>query len=1363
MWKFSVKKPFTILVMVIVMLILGVVSITRMQLDLLPEISLPYVIVVTTYPGASPEKVESTISEPMETALGTISGVENVFSYSYENYSMLELEFADGTDLDAALTKVYTKLDTVKSSFPEDVGTPSVLEISMDMVASLYLAVGYEGKDMEQLSRFVEDTVAPRIERQDGVASVTKTGLINKTVHVELTQEKVDALNEKIRNKANEALDEAEQKLADAEEELQNAEKELNDGIKAMKKGQKELDNAKAELETGKSDLASEQEKTYAELASATLALDQLSAYQAQLVSQQAQLTAMQTAVAEMEKAIAAAADQAREQARENADVSGNAAFADFNLPTTPEEWAEFLSGDNSEQVAQSAQLTQLLTAYSSYSSQIEALKLEIEVTKAIIAGYESKLKEMGISYTDIETAKLQAASAFGAAQAQIASGEAQLETAQATLDANKSQIDSGKEQLDSGWEQYNEALETFAREKVEALRKANANELLTLQTLSTIIYAQNFEMPAGYIDDEEDGSWLLKIGKNFNSLEELENLLLVDMDGIGKVTLGDVAEITIIDNSGVTYARTGTQQAVILSITKSSTAGTNEVSTTVREEIDEMLEEYPGLDIMVLLDQGDYINFIVKNMLQNMVLGGLLAVVILAIFLRDFLPTVVVAISIPLSVLTSLIAMYFTGISLNMMSLSGMALGVGMLVDNSIVVIENIYRLRGKGVSAPRAAVQGTRQVAGAITASTLTTVCVFFPMVYTTGLVRELMLPMALTIIFTLLASLLIAMTVVPASGSTLLRNTKPKEHKLFDKVQDLYGVILGFFLKVKIIPLAIAIGLLAFSIWQVVRMGVVIIPDMTAPQLQATLVFPEEMEREECYETSDEIISRLLEVDGVGTVGVMAGGSQSIITGRGGTSTAYHSYSYMINMEDQDASATEIRRAIEEMEAAVEDMPGEFSVDSAMAEMSSLLGSGTSIKIYGDDLDTLLAISADVMEMVDSVDGFIDITNGQEEAPDVLHLYVNRNEAMGLGLTVAQIYQEIATKLTTSASAITVTIDDVEMDVKIITGLEGLTAENIMDYEFSVSKTDENGNTVTEQHALGEFAEMVREDGFSSISRENQSRYITVSAGVEEGKNVTLLSRQLQPLLDAYETPDGYDVEMGGEYESTNEMIRQMALVFLLGGIFIYLVMVAQFQSLLSPFIVLFTVPLAFTGGLLALWFAGENLSIIALMGFLVLLGTVVNNGIVFVDYANQLRVGGLERHDALIATGKTRMRPILMTALTTILAECTLAFGDDLASEMGGGMALVIVGGMAYATLMTLFIVPVMYDILFKKPPLSVDVGSENLDDVPDDAAEYLQEQARKGETKKAPEKKPKKRRKKKIDDLLEDEDDFDENE
>ncbi|MBR6380364.1 MAG: efflux RND transporter permease subunit, partial [Lachnospiraceae bacterium] len=303
--KFSVKKPFTILVMVVVMLILGVVSVTRMQMDLLPDISLPYIIVITTYPGASPERVESTVSIPLENTLGTVTGVENVVSFSYENYSMVQLEFADGTDLDSVLVKVYTALDTVRPTFPEEVGTPSVLELSTDMLANQYLAVSYEGMDIEELSRFVENNVRPAIERQNGVANVSVSGLIHSSVQVELDEEKVDALNARILAIAEDALEEAREQLEEAKEQLEEGQKtidenrqDLEDGQKKIldsereiRNGQSELDNARRELDEKKAELENQQSDTYKQLAQATLALDQLSAYQTQLVLQQAQLT----------------------------------------------------------------------------------------------------------------------------------------------------------------------------------------------------------------------------------------------------------------------------------------------------------------------------------------------------------------------------------------------------------------------------------------------------------------------------------------------------------------------------------------------------------------------------------------------------------------------------------------------------------------------------------------------------------------------------------------------------------------------------------------------------------------------------------------------------------------------------------------------------------------------------------------------------------------------------------------------------------------------------------------------------------------------------------------------------------------
>ena len=556
------------------------------------------------------------------------------------------------------------------------------------------------------------------------------------------------------------------------------------------------------------------------------------------------------------------------------------------------------------------------------------------------------------------------------------------------------------------------------------------------------------------------------------------------------------------------------------------------------------------------------------------------------------------------------------------------------------------------------------------------------------------------------------------------SFLKNTKPKAHPWFDKIQDVYGKMLGFCLKVKIIPLFVAISLLVLSIWQVLRMGIVMIPEMTSNEMQASVTFAPETEREVAYEQMNIFLDRALQVEGVGTVGVFAGGSSSLFA-TGGDDDDYLSYSVMLTAENENAGAEEIKKITDDLYAATADLNMEINISSGMGDLSGMFGSGLSISIYGDDLDTLIAISNDVMEIIDSVEGFTEISNGQEDADQVLHLNIDKDYAMSLGLSVAQIYQGVAGKLTTTASSISVIIDGNEMDIELVDERDELTYENLMDYTIAVKVTDEDGDQVTEDIPLSDLAELVIEDGVSSINRRNQTRYITVSAMVEEGYNTTLLSRELTPLLESYATPDGYRIDLGGESESVNDMVQQMSLMMIMGLAFIYFVMVAQFQSLLSPFIVLFTVPLAFTGGLLALWFTGENLSVISFMGLVVLLGTVVNNGIVFVDYANQLRIGGMSRRDALIATGKTRMRPILMTAMTTILAESSLIFGDDMASQMGKGMALVIAGGLAYATLMTLFIIPVMYDILFKKAPLNVDTGSEDLDDVPDDAQEFMQ--------------------------------------
>ena len=1308
--KFSVKKPFTVLVGVIIAVVIGIVSLFKMPLDLLPEINLPYLLVITTYPGASPEKVEEDVCKPMESALGTVTGVENVYGICNENYAMVELEFQDGTNLDSAMVKVTSALNTLQSSLPEDCGTPSVIEIGTDLMASEYLAVSMEGMSIEELTQFVKDEITPTYERQEGVASVSELGLVEKSIQVELNEEKVRVLNDKI-------LASLDSSFADALEQLDDAKEQLNDSTKTLQESKDKLIDSQADLNESKQDLIDGQAELNTkkgELAQSEIDLEESK-------------DEINDGIESLKKGREEAYNQLAELSLKMDEAAQQIASLEAAISQKVNEY-NALPPDSDEAQSALNELTSLRATLATIEENYKATeKAKLEASSKM----GSMDAQLSIAKTQLESADEQIAScqkSIDDAQEQIDDGWESLADGQKQIDDGWEDLADGQKQLSDGWEDYYDGVKTYEKQRAEAEKKANADDLLKLETLAQLIYAQNFEMPAGYVDDELDNSWLIKVGQNYEEVDELGDIVLCNIHYVGDVKLGDVADITVIDNSEDSYVRLDGEQGIMLSIFKSSTAGTNEVTKVLNETSEKLMEKYPGLNVMVMMDQGEYIDIIVKSVLNSMLIGALLAIIVLALFLRDVKPTIVVAISIPLSVLAALICMYFSKISLNMLSLSGLALGIGMLVDNSIVVMENIYRLRARGIEAPRAAVQGTKQVAGAIISSTLTTVCVFMPMVYSTGLVRELMIPMCMTIVFCLMASLFVAMTVVPAASSTLLRNAKPKNHMWFDKIQDAYGRALAVCLKHKWAPILTAVGLLIFTGFLVIRMGIVVMPDMTMNQIEATIEYPDDYDREKCYELTDEALERLLTVEGLGSIGILGGDETTIIANDAGAANFnFRHMSLMARTEDENAGSEEIKKILSDMEEAVADMGIDFKISTASSEMDSMMGgSGLSINVSGSDLDELTRISEDLMNIIDSVDGYSDISNGSEDADKVLHLVIDKNKAMSMGLSVAQIYSELADKIDNTADSVTVTMDNIDMMIKVVDNIDPLTRENILDYTFTVDAYDEDDDQITEDHKLSEFATVEINDGISTINRLNQTRYITITASVDEGYNITLLTRELMPMLEAYDMPDGYRLDLGGEYDSVMSMLSQMLLVAGLGLLLIYLVMVAQFQSLLSPFIVLFTIPLAFTGGFLALWLTGSNLSIIGIMGFIVLMGTVVNNGIVFVDYTNQLRIGGMDRHEALIATGKTRMRPILMTALTTILAECKLIFGDDMGAQLGGGMALVIAGGLMYATLMTLFIIPVMYDILFKRQPTNVDIGSEDLEQELDDAGEFIRQ-------------------------------------
>ena len=1328
MIKLGVKKPYTILVAVIAIIVIGIVALTEMQTDLLPDIETPYLIVVTTYPGATPEKVEENVTKVMESGLGTINGVLNVTSTSAENYSMVMLEFEEDTDMDAVMVKVSAAVNQVKGYLPETCGNPNILEISMDMLASIYTSISYEGMDIYELSDFVNDTVRPHIERIDGVASVSEIGLVEQSVELRLNREKIDSVNDRI-------LDNASDKLKDAKKEIRKAKKELAD--------------ARAEIEKQINELSETRDSTAEELSTASLALNQAiatkAAYEANLTSLKAGKMALETELSAYEDAgIQNAYDTlnnifASTKAAVEELSSSLGAYSPYDADKLPADIEDAI--DNPDKLDYFIEVAKAMTENSSalgkfgnmadfgdlgdlsaygddvsiddlnsdaleqlydivntripqINTELANLDIEIQAAEAACKMLDEQMSGIENNYTQAEAGKISAASGFG-------SGDAKLSAA-------LSAVEEGEAQLKEAEKSYKESVNTVKE-------NANIDQLLSLDTLSGIIYAQNFSMPAGYIDDEKDNQWMLKIGENYENTDDLYEMVLCSIDGFGDVKLSDVADLTLIDNAMDSYARVNDDAGVILALYKSSTSGTSEVSDAYKKVSGELMEKYPGLRITTMVDQGDYIDIIIKSIVVSMVAGAGLAIIFLAIFLRDAKPTLVVAFSIPFSVITAIVIMYFSKISVNMMSLSGLSLGVGMLVDNSIVVIENIYRLRAKGLTAPQASVHGTKQVFGAVTASTLTTICVFFPMVFTGGMVRSLMLPFALTISFALMASLLVSITVVPTMGSVMLKKDKEqKEGRIFKAVQNAYGRALAFCIRFKILPVGLAVALFGVAVFLIVNMGVVLIPDMNSDEISVTVTVPDDYDREAAYALADEVCDRILSVDGVDYVGAMgAGSARSLLMGMS-SGGGYLSYSiYVLPVEGVD-SVTEINRIMDDIKVKCDGLDCEVEASSnMMGSMSSMLGSGLDIELYGTDTAKLLEVSEDIMDLVASVDGFESVSNGQEESDSQLHLIVDRDKAMGYGLTTAGIYQEIASRLTTEKTAVSLTIDDTDMDVLIVDETNTLTKENLLDLEFDVNIMDDKGGTTAETHKLSEFAHLTTEPGYSTISRTNNDYNISVTAVTKEGYNTTLLSRKVETLLENYKFPEGIEYSFGGEMENVNEMLTQMAKLMALGALLVYLVMVAQFQSLLSPFIVIFTVPLAFTGGMFGLVAFGEQLSIVSLLGFVMLMGTVVNNGIVFVDYVNQLRVSGMERREALVSAGKVRKRPILMTAFTTILAMMAMVLGDDLGAQMSKGMAIVVAAGLFYATFMTLFIIPVLYDIMYKKEIRVVDVDDESI--------------------------------------------------
>ena len=1210
MAKFSVKKPLTVFVVVLAVVVLGVVSYLKMTPDLMPNMDFPYVIIITADPGASPESVESDITKPMEQSMATLDQIKEVTSTSQNSVSMVMLEFEDGVNMDTISVDIQQKISVLQGQWDDMVGAPYVLKINPSVLPVMVAAVSQEGRDVYELSDLVTDELTGKLEGISGVASVDVSGAVTREAHVILDQQKMDDLSAT---------------LADAvKKQLKKAEGKLHDAEKQVEEGQDALDSAKRGMADGIAGAAGD------------------------------------------------AVDKVRDELRKVYKVIEDTDFRDIvdGMITDPDGTLEELQKN----------LDTLKASLSKLMDELESGRLRAQV--------EGTVSNLVLTLMD---------------------GMTQLTEAQIQLDQAKTQIKSGLEQIQEAYKNVSE--------------QTDLGGLLSISTVSGLLTAQNFSMPAGYINDDSGVRYMVSVGQKLESSAELESMILFDLglEGVDPIRLGDVATVVVTDDADKLYTKLDGENGILLSFTKQSNYATAEVSNNIIARFETLEAQYEGLSFVPLMDQGDYIYLIVETIMSSLLWGAVFSVVVLFLFLRDWRPTVITLVSIPVSVIFAVVLMYFTGVTINMISLSGLAVSVGMLVDNSVVVIENIYRLRAKGATIIQAAVSGAGQVLGAVTASTLTTVCVFAPIVFVEGLTRQLFTDLALTITYSLMASLLVSLTLVPAMASGMLRRDFTPKPGLLDKLYPAYRRAIEFSLDHKAGVLLLSLVLLVTTMWGAVSRGFTFMPEIDMNNLSLSVTMPEGTTREEAVQLADEVMERVMSVDNVSDAGFMMG--SGTMGGLSLTSTSNGDYDvtgYITMPEGTFGS-----EAGKEIEALCADLPCKVTASGVMSGMMSYMtGSGVSLTVYGSDMEELQSAARALGQRIAQAEGVTEVSDGLEDAAPALQVVVDRNKAMTKGITVAQIYMQVAAAMsdTTTVSTVTLGGDSMEMIVDAAEGSK-LTREKLLDLTITPDDsmsasmggasasasasglsqlTGEDGDTDEDKSfRLGDVAEIRETVSMNSISRDQQRRCITVTAAIAEGYNVTKVTSEVQRLVSGLTLPDTVTVEFNGENEQIMDAMTQVMLMLLLGVVLVYLIMVAQFQSLKSPFIVMFTIPLAFTGGFLALLIAGIEVSVVSLIGFVMLVGIIVNNGIVLVDYINQQRLAGMERREAVIDACVTRLRPILMTSLTTILGLIVTAVAKNAGTALIQPIALVCIGGLLYATLMTLFVVPCMYEIMNKK--------------------------------------------------------------
>ncbi|MGI9951447.1 efflux RND transporter permease subunit [Moorellaceae bacterium AZ2] len=1015
--QFAVKRPVTVIMAVLVAILLGAVALSRLPIDLLPEMNLPYAAVITSYTGAGPEEVEKTISKPLEDVLGTVQGVKNIRSMSMLGASILVLEFEWGTNMDMATLDMREKIDRVQGLLPDGADKPMVLKMDPNMMPVMTLAVR-GGMDEQRLKELAENVVKRRLERLEGVAAVDITGGLTREIQVLVFPERLQA----------------------------------------------------------------------------------------------------------------------------------------FGLS-----------------------LTQVLQA------------LQLENT-------------------------------------------------------------------------------TFAAGQVEDAGK----------------------------------NVLVRVTGEFADLEQIRQVALTTPAGT-PVRLGDVAEVRDAQAERTSLALLDGQPSIGLSIRKQTSGNTVAISRAVKKAIKEMSSELPqGVVVEPVIDNAKYIEASISAIYRDMILGSLLAMALILLFLRNIRSTLVIGLTIPVSVITTFVLLYFDRLTLNIITLGGLSLGIGRIVDDAIVVFDNIYRHRQLGEDPETAAINGSREVTNAVVAATLTTVAVFLPVAFIEGLASQLFTPMALVVAFSLLASLVVALTVTPMLAARILAGPLPQDeevardwrHALLSgawlvRLSAFYRRVLAWGLQHRAAVLLLTAGIFLGGLALVPAVGVEFLPPSDEGSISITVELPKGTLLSETQQVAARVVSLVKEEPEVRSIYEVVGGSGGQVQFLTGETPEMASINVTLaDLKERRRSSEEVAAAIREK---VQRIPG---AKITVTAVSGLMSAGMSqapvqVDIHGEDLETLKALAEQVRQAVAAVPGTTAVESSFTRGRPQVEVVVDREKAALFNLSAAQIGNTVATAVGGKV-ATRYRVGGDEYDVRVQLPLSS--RQNLNDLENLLIPSPSGA-----QVPLKEVAEFRISTTPTTINRYNQDRVASVTANIT-GRPLGDVMRDVRAKMAQINLPPGYEIEYTGQNQMLLETFGQLGVALLMAVILVYMIMAAQFESLFDPFIIMFSIPVSLTGVVLALLLTGRTFSVTAFLGVIMLAGIVLSNAIVLVDYIKLLRRKGMPREEAVLTAGATRLRPILLTALTTILAMLPLAVGRGQGSEMEAPLATAVSGGLLASTVLTLVLVPVLYTVL-----------------------------------------------------------------